>query len=153
MIDNLFGLPSVASHTMERYTTSVLTATLTPPAEPVPEFRAIMQSLSEDSCSKYRQIVYEDPGPFFFCEIVCEDPDFLEYLRSGTPDFEFKALSLFFICYLLTQISSSTSARAHRTMSSRPSTWGHVPPKESRPLFSNVLFPLLSEVYTSTSSD
>ena len=65
MIDNLFGLPSVASHTMERYTTSVLTATLTPPAEPVPEFRAMMQSLSEDSCNKYRQIVYEDPGPFF----------------------------------------------------------------------------------------
>jgi phosphoenolpyruvate carboxylase len=54
-----------------REATSVLTATLTPPAEPVPEFRAMMQCLSEDSCRKYRQIVYEDPGSrtvrrFFF---------------------------------------------------------------------------------------
>jgi phosphoenolpyruvate carboxylase len=75
VIDNLFGLPSVASHTMERYTTSVLTATLTPPAEPVPEFRAMMQCLSEDSCRKYRQIVYEDPGSlFFFCLTVLSGP-------------------------------------------------------------------------------
>ena len=87
---------------MERYTTSVLTATLTPPAEPVPEFRAMMQSLSEDSCNKYRQIVYEDPGPFFvflqqvppdslsgprfffLSYIVYEDPDFLKYFRWHT---------------------------------------------------------------------
>jgi len=81
VIDNLFGLPSVASHTMERYTTSVLTATLTPPSEPSPEFREIMQCLSETSCAKYRQIVYEDP-------------EFIEYFRSGTPDFELKALNL-----------------------------------------------------------
>ena len=81
VIDNLFGLPSVASHTMERYTTSVLTATLTPPSEPSPEFREMMQTLSEDSCAKYRAIVYEDP-------------EFIEYFRSGTPDFELKALNL-----------------------------------------------------------
>jgi len=41
----------------------------------------MMQCLSEDSCRKYRQIVYEDP-------------DFLEYFRSGTPDYELKALNL-----------------------------------------------------------
>ena len=81
VIDNLFGLPSVASHTMERYTTSVLTATLTPPPEPSPAFRDMMQTLSEDSCAKYRHIVYEDP-------------EFIEYFRSGTPDWELKALNL-----------------------------------------------------------
>jgi phosphoenolpyruvate carboxylase len=75
VIDNLFGLPSIASHTMERYTTSVLTATLTPPSEPSPEFRDIMQQLSEESCDKYRAIVYDDPN-------------FVEYFRSATPDYE-----------------------------------------------------------------
>lgn len=81
VIDALFGLPTVASHTMERYTTSVLTATMTPPAEPLAEFRDMMQELSEDSCNQYRSIVYEDP-------------EFIEYFRSGTPDFELKALNL-----------------------------------------------------------
>ena len=81
VIDALFGLPTVASHTMERYTTPVLTATMTPPAEPLAEFRDMMQELSEDSCNQYRSIVYEDP-------------EFIEYFRSGTPDFELKALNL-----------------------------------------------------------
>jgi phosphoenolpyruvate carboxylase len=43
VIDSLFGLPTVASHTMERYTTSVLNATMTPPTDPTPDFRDIMQ--------------------------------------------------------------------------------------------------------------
>ena len=28
--------------------------------------------------------VYEDPGPLFFCLIIYEDPDFLEYFRWHT---------------------------------------------------------------------
>lgn len=81
VIDNLFGLPSIASHTMERYTTSVLKATMMPPQAPSEEWREVMQRLSENSCAKYREIVYNDP-------------DFIEYFRSATPDQELKGLNL-----------------------------------------------------------
>mmetsp|Transcript_23647 Transcript_23647/g.76981 ORF Transcript_23647/g.76981 Transcript_23647/m.76981 type:complete len:978 (-) Transcript_23647:76-3009(-) len=81
VIDHYFGLPSIASHTMERYTTSVLTATLTPPKAPSDDFREIMQRLSETSCNKYRSLVFEDP-------------EFIEYFRTATPDFELKGLNL-----------------------------------------------------------
>jgi len=81
VIDNFFGLPSIASHTMERYTTSVLKATLMPPKAPSGEWKEVMQRLSEISCDKYRDIVYNDP-------------EFIEYFRSATPDFELKGLNL-----------------------------------------------------------
>ena len=58
----------------------------------------------------------------------------LQYNEPGKEAVE----ALFFLFFFI-QISSSTFARAHRITSSRPLTWGHVPPKESRPLFSNVL--------------
>jgi phosphoenolpyruvate carboxylase len=81
VIDHYFGLSSIASHTMERYTTSVLQATLKPPGAPSELFRNIMQDLSENSCAQYRKIVYETPS-------------FVDYFRAATPDFELKGLNL-----------------------------------------------------------
>lgn len=81
VIDHYFGLSSIASHTMERYTTSVLMATLDPPSSPSEDFRGLMGRLSENSCGKYRSVVYEDP-------------EFVEYFRAATPDFELKGLNL-----------------------------------------------------------
>ena len=81
VIDHYFGLSSIASHTMERYTTSVLQATLCPPPPPSDAFRNIMQNLSELSCAKYREIVYETPK-------------FVDYFRAATPDFELKGLNI-----------------------------------------------------------
>eukprot|EP00283_Hemiselmis_rufescens_P000477 CAMPEP_0173470208 /NCGR_PEP_ID=MMETSP1357-20121228/77759_1 /TAXON_ID=77926 /ORGANISM="Hemiselmis rufescens, Strain PCC563" /LENGTH=970 /DNA_ID=CAMNT_0014438475 /DNA_START=30 /DNA_END=2942 /DNA_ORIENTATION=+ len=81
VIDHYFGLSSIASHTMERYTTSVLQATLKPPGAPSEEYRVIMERLSEASCAQYRKIVYETPM-------------FVDYFRAATPDFELKGLNL-----------------------------------------------------------
>ena len=81
VIDHYFGLSSIASHTMERYTSSVLKATLDPPAPPSEDFRALMLRLSETSCNQYRAVVYEDP-------------QFIDYFRTATPDFELKGLNI-----------------------------------------------------------
>lgn len=81
VIDHYFGLPSIASHTMERYTTSVLRATLTPPDAPSDEYRALMETLSDRSCVMYRKIVYEEEA-------------FVHYFRAATPEAELKGLNI-----------------------------------------------------------
>ena len=57
MVQNKFGIPAVAGRQMEAYTTAVLEATVLPPAPArAQEWRAIMDSLSELSCTDYRSV-------------------------------------------------------------------------------------------------
>mmetsp|Transcript_74804 Transcript_74804/g.200524 ORF Transcript_74804/g.200524 Transcript_74804/m.200524 type:complete len:314 (-) Transcript_74804:514-1455(-) len=81
VIDRFFGLPSIASHTMERYTVSVLRATLAPPEPPSQESRALMETLAERSCQVYRSIVFDTPA-------------FVDLFRAITPEQELKALNI-----------------------------------------------------------
>ena len=75
MIQAQFGLPEIATRTLELYTTATLAATLEIPEQPNPEWRPVMDRLAENARGMYRQIVYDDPR-------------FIEYFRAATPEVE-----------------------------------------------------------------
>ena len=75
MIQAQFGLADLALRTLEVYTTSVLEATLAPPAPPRPEWREAIDRLATTAHDIYRHVVYDDP-------------DFITYFRSATPERE-----------------------------------------------------------------
>jgi phosphoenolpyruvate carboxylase len=81
VIDGHFGLPGTAEQTLERYSTATLISTMAPPSPPKQEFRQLMTQLSEDSCTKYRQVVYQDPK-------------FVDYFRAATPIHELGILNI-----------------------------------------------------------
>ena len=81
VIESYFGTKPSCELTFERYTTAVLKATLLPPTEPEGVYREMMQRMSEASCAAYKKIVYETPN-------------FVEYLRSITPEQELKGLNI-----------------------------------------------------------
>jgi len=80
VIDSYFGTVNACELTFERYSTAILKATLTPPAQAGENFREVMQRLSESGCTKYKNMVYETPG-------------FVDYFRAMTPEQELKLLN------------------------------------------------------------
>jgi phosphoenolpyruvate carboxylase len=76
-----FGLPDIAVRTMEVYTTATLEATLTPAAQPAPEWRTAMDRLSERARTSYRAVVYRHP-------------QFLEYFHAATPEPELREVRI-----------------------------------------------------------
>jgi phosphoenolpyruvate carboxylase len=81
MIQAKFGLPGIALRTLEVYTTATLEATLAAPAPAEPEWRTAMERLSSNARDDFRQIVYDDPR-------------FIEYFRSATPESELDAMHI-----------------------------------------------------------
>jgi phosphoenolpyruvate carboxylase len=81
MIQALFGLPGIATRTMEVYTSGTLDAWLTPVPPPAAEWRACMDRLSDDGARGYRTCVYGRP-------------EFIEYLRTATPLPELEHLNI-----------------------------------------------------------
>ncbi len=81
MIRFKFGLPKLAVQSLALYTSAVIEATLLPPPEPKPEWRACMQKLAEESVDAYRAIVRDEP-------------DFVAYFRAATPEVELGKLPL-----------------------------------------------------------
>ncbi len=81
MIQAQFGLPDIATRTLEVYTTATLDATLARPAAPPAEWREAMDRLAERARSVYREVVYEHPH-------------FVEYFRSATPEVELAAVPI-----------------------------------------------------------
>jgi phosphoenolpyruvate carboxylase len=75
MIQAQFGLPEIATRTLELYTTATLGATLDVPAPPDPRWRPVIERLAEAARRVYREVVYEDPR-------------FIEYFRTATPEVE-----------------------------------------------------------------
>jgi phosphoenolpyruvate carboxylase len=72
MIQALFGLPGIATRTMEVYTSGSLDAWLTPAPAPLDEWRSCMDRLSADGARAYRGYVHETPA-------------FIEYFGTATP--------------------------------------------------------------------
>ncbi len=72
MIQALFGLPGIATRTMEVYTSGTLDAWLTPVPSPPADWRACMDRLSADGARAYRSYVHENPS-------------FIEYFLTATP--------------------------------------------------------------------
>jgi len=81
MIRFKYGLPEVTIASLSLYTGAILEANLLPPPEPKKEWRDIMDKLSADSCEMYRGYVRENP-------------DFVPYFRSATPEQELGKLPL-----------------------------------------------------------
>ncbi|OEY66916.1 phosphoenolpyruvate carboxylase [Marinobacter sp. X15-166B] len=73
MIRFKFGLPRLAEQSLTLYTTAVIEATLAPPPAPEPEWRELMEWMSEQSLQAYRGVVRHDP-------------DFVPYFRQATPE-------------------------------------------------------------------
>jgi len=81
MIRFKFGLPKVAVQSLSQYAAAVLEANLLPPPAPKQEWRDLMQQFSDQSCQEYRHFVREEP-------------DFVPYFRSVTPEVELGKLAL-----------------------------------------------------------
>ncbi|MBN8429741.1 phosphoenolpyruvate carboxylase [Microbulbifer salipaludis] len=81
MIRVKYGRPSVAAYNLEQYIAATLEATLLPPAEPRPEWRAEMDRLTQASVGAYREVVQDDPA-------------LVSYLRTVTPETELSRLAL-----------------------------------------------------------
>lgn len=81
MIRFKFGLPEVAISSLALYTGAILEANLLPPPEPKQEWQSLMDDLSTTSCNMYRGYVRENP-------------DFVPYFRSATPEQELGKLPL-----------------------------------------------------------
>jgi phosphoenolpyruvate carboxylase len=81
MIRFKFGLEDVARQNLEIYCAATLQATLFPPPKPHPEWRQLMEKMTEESVQIYRQTVRAHP-------------DFVRYLRTVTPELELQMLPL-----------------------------------------------------------
>lgn len=76
-----FGLPEIAKRNMKVYVAAVLEANLLPSPEPEERWREIMQQLTAISVKSYRTIVREEP-------------EFVRYFRTTTPEQELGQLAL-----------------------------------------------------------
>lgn len=81
MIRFKFGMPTVAHRNLKVYVASVLEANFLPPLAPKESWREIMTELAEAGVASYRAVVREEP-------------DFVPYFRTVTPEQELGKLSL-----------------------------------------------------------
>ena len=75
VIQQKYSIPQVAVHNLMQYTTAVAEATLAPPTEPKPEWRELMETMSDISCREYRGVVRGHEK-------------FVDYFRQVTPEQE-----------------------------------------------------------------
>jgi phosphoenolpyruvate carboxylase len=81
MIQAQFGLPEIATRTLEVYTTATIDATLGSSATAKPAWRAAVDRMAALARGVYREVVYETP-------------DFVEYFRLATPEVELGTLPI-----------------------------------------------------------
>jgi phosphoenolpyruvate carboxylase len=81
MIRFKFGLPKIAIQSLNLYTAAILEANLLPPPAPKQEWRDVMEQFAAESCKEYRHFVRDEP-------------DFVPYFRSVTPELELGKLAL-----------------------------------------------------------
>jgi phosphoenolpyruvate carboxylase len=81
MIRYKFGLPRLAFNSLRDYVNTTLRSTMAPMVTPKPEWRALINNMAEASLKGYRSIVRENP-------------DFVPYFRSLTPEQELGKLAL-----------------------------------------------------------
>lgn len=81
MIRVKLGRTALAVNTLGQYTSAILKANLTPPPEPLPDWREMMENLARTACSAYRKWVREEPH-------------FVAYFRQATPEQELAHLPM-----------------------------------------------------------
>lgn len=81
MIRFKFGMKGIAIRNLGLYASATLEATLLPPPAPLPEWRELMNDMTRTSLAVYR-------------DMVQDQPDFVRYLRTVTPETELQMLPL-----------------------------------------------------------
>merc|ERR1711988_1970491 len=81
MITQNFGQGEIAERTLDLFTAGVLTEKFSEQPEPKDDWAIAMDRLSESSCDAYRAVVKEEP-------------DFVPYFRSATPELELSGLNV-----------------------------------------------------------
>ena len=81
MMQAKFGLVDIAIRTLEVYTTATLEAAVAPQPSPKPEWRACMDQVAGRARATYRSVVYEEPR-------------FIPYFRTATPEPELTQVSI-----------------------------------------------------------
>ncbi len=81
MIRYKFGVPRVAFNSLCDYVSTTLRSTISPTVQPKPEWRELTEKMAEQSLNAYRSVVREDPN-------------FVPYFRSLTPEQELSTLAL-----------------------------------------------------------
>ena len=81
VIEQNFGEHENCFHTLDLYTAATLEHSLKPPTSPQTEWRDVMNVMSEESCEKYRKVVFETP-------------EFIRYFAQATPAQELGSLNI-----------------------------------------------------------
>lgn len=81
MIRFKFGMKGIAIRNLELYAAATLEATLLPPPAAKPEWRELMTRMTQTSLTVYK-------------ETVRDEPEFIRYLRTVTPELELQMLPL-----------------------------------------------------------
>jgi phosphoenolpyruvate carboxylase len=81
MIRFKFGMKGIAIRNLELYAAATLEATLLPPPVAKPEWRELMTRMTQTSLTVYK-------------ETVRDEPEFIRYLRTVTPELELQMLPL-----------------------------------------------------------
>ena len=81
MITQNLGSDAIAERTLDLFTAGILTEKFLKRPEPKKEWCEVMERLSETSCNVYRQIVREEPR-------------FVPYFRTATPELELSGLNV-----------------------------------------------------------
>ena len=81
MIRYKFGMPDVAFNSLATYITATMTATLTPQPAPKPQWRDLIEAMSQQGLTAYRNVVRGHDR-------------FVEYFRTLTPEQELGKLAL-----------------------------------------------------------
>ncbi len=81
VIQQKYGLPQLAYHNLNLYTSAVLSATLDPPIAPKPAWRKLMDQMSLESVKVYR-------------DTIRNDKNFINYFHEVTPEQELNRLCI-----------------------------------------------------------
>lgn len=80
-IRHKFGTEPLAQHSLSLYASAILEALILPPPAPKDEWREVVAEMANDARDNYRSVVRDDP-------------DFVQYFRSATPELELSKLPL-----------------------------------------------------------
>ncbi len=81
VIQAKYGVPGLAVESLKIYLCAVLDATLTPPPEPHPDWRIMMDALSAHALKEFR-------------DTTRKDPDFVPYFIQATPEAELGSMKI-----------------------------------------------------------
>ncbi|KAJ6850892.1 phosphoenolpyruvate carboxylase 2 [Iris pallida] len=81
VIEQSFGEEHLCFRTLQRFTAATLEHGMHPPISPKPEWRALLDEMAVVATKEYRSIVFQEPR-------------FVEYFRSATPELEYGRMNI-----------------------------------------------------------